>query len=182
MKHHLLVATAAAALVTAGCSGISTTTDWDRTVDFSGFTTYSWIVTQGEATNDITNNRIKAAIDAGLAARGLRKVDSGADLAVGYQVSTDQQTSYTTMSTGWGTGWGGGWGGGWGMGTSQTTQQTWNVGTIVLAMFEYAGQTMVWTGTASADIDGNRSPEDREDQINSAVTKMLSDFPPEASN
>lgn len=65
------------------------------------------------------------------------------------------------------------------MGTSTTTQQTWNVGTIVLAMFEYAGQTMVWTGTASADIDGNRSPEDREDQISSAVTKMLSDFPPE---
>ena len=171
-----------AALFAAGCSGISTTTDWDRTVDFSGFTTYSWIETQGEAANDITNNRIKAAIDAGLAQHGLRKVDSGGDLAVGYQVSTDQQSSYTTMSTGWGTGWGGGWGGGWGMGTSQTTQQTWNVGTLVLAMFEQNGKTMVWTGSASADIDGNRSPEDRENQITSAVTKMLSDFPPKSGN
>lgn len=67
------------------------------------------------------------------------------------------------------------------MGTSQTTQQTWNVGTLVLAMFEQNGKTMVWTGTASADIDGNRSPEDREDQITAAVNKMLSDFPPEPS-
>jgi hypothetical protein len=171
-----------AALFAAGCSSISTTIDWDRTVDFSGFTTYSWIVTEGEAANDITSNRIKAAVDAGLAQRGLRKVDSGGDLAVGYQVSTDQQSSFTTMNTGWGGGYR--WGGGWGMsmGTSTTTQQTWNVGTLVLAMFEQNGKTMVWNGSASADIDGNRTPEDREKQITSAVNKMLKDFPPESGS
>jgi len=36
----------------------------------------------------------------------------------------------------------------------------------------------VWTGTATTDIDGSRSPRDRQDLIDSAVAKMMGDFPP----
>ena len=31
------------ALAAAGCSGISTTSDWDETYDFSSLSTYAWM-------------------------------------------------------------------------------------------------------------------------------------------
>jgi hypothetical protein len=51
-------------LLLAGCSGISTSTDYDP------------------------------------AAKGLRKVDSGGDLAVAYQVTTAERSTYNTVSSG----------------------------------------------------------------------------------
>jgi hypothetical protein len=37
---------------------------------------------------------------------------------------------------------------------------------------------MVWTGTATTDLDSNRTPQERQELIDSAVSKMMEDFPP----
>jgi hypothetical protein len=176
MKLHVLIGIGAATLV-AACSSISVTTDFDPSVSFADFTTYYWITSGGESANSITSNRIRVSVDSAMATRGFRKVDSGGDLAIAYQVTTNQRSSFTTVNTGWGGGWG--WHGGWGgMGMSTTTQQTWNEGTLVLALFETTNQDMVWTASATADLDQNKTPDQRQQQIDDAVEKMMAKFPP----
>jgi len=95
-------------------------------------------------------------------------------------VPTQQRSSFTTINSGWGGNyrWGGGWGMGMGMGTSTTTEQTWTEGSLILAMFSNDSQLMVWTGTATTDLDSNRTPQERQELIDSAVIKMMEDFPP----
>jgi hypothetical protein len=165
-------------LFLTACSGISTSTDFDPAANFGSYGTYSWIPTQGHSTDDLTDSRIRSAVDASLAAKGLDKVDSGGDLAVGYQVTTAERSTYNTVSTGWGGGYGRrGWGGA-GMGMTTTTEQNYTEGTIILAMFDEGTESMVWKGTATATVDPGKSPEDRAKSIQGAVEKMLGDFPP----
>jgi len=139
--------------------------------------TYTWIDSEG-AVDDITSSRIRQSVDAAMAARGFSKDTSNPDLAISYQVPTTERTSFSTINSGWG---GGGWGmGGWGMGmgTSTTTQQNWTEGSLILAVFDGSSKNMVWTGTATTDLDQNRTPQERQELVDEAVGKLLEDFPP----
>ncbi len=164
-------------LLLAACSGISTSTDYDPAANFSSYGTYAWTSSEGTSTDDLTSTRIKSAVDATLATKGLSKVESGGDLAVGYQVTTADRTTYNTVSTGWGGGYRYGWGGG-GMGMTTTTEQNYTEGTIILAMFDQGTKNLVWKGSASGTVDPGKSPQERAETIQSAVDKMLKDFPP----
>jgi hypothetical protein len=169
----------AGALLVSACSGISTTTDYDPAVDFSAFSTYEWLDTEGddEGTDAIWHSRIQSSIDGVLATKGLRKATSNPDLAVGYQVASAERRSYTTMNTGWGGGYGwGGWGGGVGMTT--TTENVWEEGSLIVGLFDVGSKNLVWTGTATAAVDPSRSPEERQKLIDDGVAKMMKDFPP----
>ena len=88
--------------------------DFDKETDFSHYKTYAFA--EGTPTPEtLTNQRIQRAIEAQLAARGLTKVDSNADLTVVYHCSVTHQTQLNTTSLG-GWGWGPGWRRGWGWG------------------------------------------------------------------
>jgi hypothetical protein len=176
MKPRALLGIGAALLVGA-CSGISTTMDFDPAVDFSAFSTYDWIDSEGTIDN-ITSSRIRTSVDAALAAKGFSHSSSSPDLAISYQVSSAERRSFNTVNAGWGGGYG--WGGGWGMGmgTSTTTEQVWQEGSLILGIFDTGSKNLVWTGTATTDIDGSRTPEDRQNLVDDAVGKMLKDFPP----
>ena len=170
------------ALLVGACSGISVSTDYDPSVDFTSYATYTWMDTEGDDIDNITDSRIRNSVEAGLAAKGLRKVTSNPDVAVGYQVTTAERRSYNTVNSGWGGGYGGYYGG-WGMGgmtvgMSTTTENVWQEGTLLVGMFDAGTQNLVWTGTATTDLDGSRSPEERQEIVDSAVTKMLKDYPP----
>ena len=62
MKSRMLMGIGAALLVGA-CSGISTSTDYDPQVDFTAFSTYDWVDSEGEVDN-ITSGRIRQSVDA----------------------------------------------------------------------------------------------------------------------
>lgn len=180
MRNSALLAIGAAFLLTA-CSGISTTVDYDPAVDFTQYSTYAWLDTEGDDVDAITDGRVRSSIDGGLAARGFSKAASNPDLALGYQVTSAERRSYNTVNTGWGGGygWGGyGWGGYGGMGMSTTTENVWQEGSLIVGLFDVGTKNLVWTGTASAAIDPGRSPEQRQQVIDDAVEKMLKDFPP----
>ena len=176
MKSRMLMAMGAALLVGA-CSGISTTTDYDPQVDFSGFSTYDWVDSEQSGVDNITSSRIRQSVDGAMAAKGFSQSSSNPDLAISYQVSSAERRSFNTVNAGWGGGYGwGGWG--MGMGTSTTTENVWQEGSLILGIFDTSSKNLVWTGTATTDIDGSRSPQDRQELIDSAVAKMMADFPP----
>jgi hypothetical protein len=182
MKRTMIAISLALGLAISGCTGTKTSLDYDPSTDFSQFRTYSWVDTDGRATDNFTHARIVNGVETVLAARGLELVESGGDLAIGYQVTTSQRSTYTTVSAGWGGyGWGRrGWrrGGFAGVSSSQTTERTYDVGTIILGMFEPQSKDLLWTGTASDTIRPSMTPAERQDQINAALREMLRDFPP----
>ena len=81
-------------LIATNAFGQKVTTDSMSGRDWSKFHTYSW----GEGTpasDPLLAQKIVAAIDAQLAAKGLKKVESDPDLVVIYHTSTDQQNRST---------------------------------------------------------------------------------------
>lgn len=181
MKKALLAPLAALAVAACG-SGIQTNTDFDPAVDFGSYGSYMWVDAAGTegagaAPTGLVDQRIRAAVDANLQAKGLRKMSSGAGLAVSYQISLKDNVQYNTINSGWGGGYGYyGWG--MGMGTSTTYATTYTDGSLILGMFDVGTRKMVWQGTGTKTIDPEASAEKRTETINNAVAKILEDFPP----
>jgi hypothetical protein len=92
---------AGAALAVAG-SAQSVSFNYDTDADFSSFKTYKWVAIPGAAKlDDLTARQLTAALDAELARKGLIKTDNNADLNIGYQVATTQQTQINAYLAGW---------------------------------------------------------------------------------
>ncbi len=166
----------------SGCgSGISVTSDWDPGVDFSAFNTFAVLdeATGGGGLDQLTQNRVKTSIANTLTAKGMRQVDDpkDADATVGWQVTTEQRSSFRTVQTGWG---GYGWHGRGGVGTAtmRTTETRYEVGTLVIALLDVESEEMIFTGTASKTLSGgNPTPEESQKRIDEGVAKILEDFP-----
>ncbi len=183
-----LLGAGALAVVLSGCgSGISVTNDWDPGVDFSAFNTFAVLdeATGGSGIDQLTKNRIKNSIASTLEGKGMRQVDSAddADAAVGWQLTTEQRSSFQTVTTGWG-GYGygrGGWYGGAGMGmsSSRTTERRYEVGSLAIGIFDVKRDEMIFTATGSKELSsGNQTPEESQKNIDEAVAEILEEFPP----
>lgn len=86
-------------LMAANVFGQKVTTDSVPGTDWSKYHSYAW----GEGTpaqDPLVAQKIVAGIDAQLAAKGLKKVDSDPDLVVIYHTATDQQKSLNWSSMG----------------------------------------------------------------------------------
>ncbi len=156
--------------------------NFDKESNFSGFHTYKW-VTIKDATklSDLADRQVKAAVDAELEKKGLRKSDSDtADLYIGYQAAIGQEKEYTSFDSGWGYGpgwYGGGWyGGGGGMTSGQTS--TIYIGQLALDMYAPSPKKLVWRGVASKTLDPKAKPEKQQKNLAKAVAKMLKNYPP----
>ena len=95
------------AVALSGCGGgVSVTSDWDPGVDFTKFSSFFVLdeASGGSGIDQLTQNRVKASITSNLQAKGMSLADSekDADIGVGWQVTTDQRSSFQTVSTGWG--------------------------------------------------------------------------------
>jgi len=146
------------ALLTLGASGARAQDvryNFAKDAKFSDYRTYKWVdvVKGSDQVNQITDNQIKAALEAELATKGLTKTDSDdADLYIGYQTAVGTEKQFNSYSTGWGygPGWGGGWYGyrvGYGGGMTSTTTSgstsTIYIGQLGLDMYDSKGKDLV---------------------------------------
>jgi hypothetical protein len=141
--------------------------------DFSKFHTYKWVPIEGaSAPNQIMDAQIKQAIDAQLATKGLTKTDDDkADLYIGYQVAISQQKQWNAYGTG---------GMRWGGGMASATESMITTGSLVVDMYEQGTKNLVWTGTATKQIDTNAKQDKIEKNLNKGMAKMLKNYPPPA--
>ena len=89
--------------------------DYDKTATFAAFKTYAH-KDGTKVGQPLIDDRIVAAIDVEMAAKGFTKSESNPDVFVVYHVAFDKQQDISTYSSGYGGGYGGyGWryGGGW---------------------------------------------------------------------
>jgi hypothetical protein len=152
-----------------------TSFDFDKTADFTKFKTFA--LKDGTKVGDpLIDNRIVAAIEAQLAAKGMTKNDAMPDMVVVYHVAFDKQKDITSYNTGYG-GYGYRWGGGWG--TTNVRVNEILVGTLVIDVADPAKQEVVWRGMGVKEVNTQAKAEKRDKNINDAVTKILKGFPPQ---
>jgi hypothetical protein len=172
MKSGRVVPALLALLVLAGSAlAQKTSVDYDHDADFTKYKKYAW--TEGTHAKDpFAHERIVAAIEGQLAAKGLTRVqpDENPDIFVLYQAAVTEQKEAQV----WGTGYGAGWR--WGGGTAQVSVNTILIGQLVVDIGDAATKKLVWRGRASDTLSDK--PEKNEKKINKAAEKLFKNFPP----
>ena len=134
----------------------------------------------------LIDDRIVAAIDTELAAKGFTKTESNPDVFVVYHVAFDKQKDISTYSSGYGGGYGAygwGYGGGWGGGGTTSTQvRDILVGTLVIDIADAKKGQVVWRGMGVKEVDTQAKPEKRDKSISSAVNKIFKNYPPKVKS
>ena len=148
-------------------------TDYDRAANFSQYKTFSWGKVQ--TPDPLWVDRIKAAVDAALAAKGWTQVESGGDISiVAIEINRNHQTLNTFYDD---------FGGGFrsrgfgGFGEATTTADTYTVGTLVVDLFDAKTKNLVWRGVSRGMLS-NKSGKNIE-KLNRGVQKLFQHFPPE---
>lgn len=175
-----MLATVAVLLVPAMLLAQKTSYDYEKTANFLSFKTYAH-KDGTQVGQPLIDNRIVAAIDAELAAKGLKKVESNPDVFVVYHVAFDKQKDISTYSSGYGGGYGPygwGWGGGWAGGTSTTQVRDILIGTLVIDVADANKGQLAWRGMGVKEVDTQAKPDKRDKSINNAVKKILKNYPP----
>ena len=149
-------------------------TDYDHNANFGQYKTYSWEKVQTK--DPLMVDRIKEAVNAVLTANGFTQVDSGGDVCVmAIEITQNQQTLNTFYD-----GFGGGrrWGGFGGFGDATTTTETYQVGSLVVDLFDAKTKNLIWRGSSSDTLSNNA--EKNTKNLDKGVNKMFAHFPPEA--
>ena len=182
-----LIAILCVASVTfSGCSSLTVTSDYDRSIDFTQYKTYSyygWAKDSDSLLNDLDKRRIESAFEAEFKKRGLTYKEMGGDLVVSLFVVIENKTQTTANTTydspmyygryrGYGPGWG------WGPTYATTTVSTYDyqVGTLVCDVFDHTDKKLIWEGIASRTLDsGGKS--NQEERIQKGVAKLMMEYP-----
>jgi hypothetical protein len=156
---------------------IDVNTDFDKDVDFSKYKTYSWAHTP-DSGNQLSDKRIVESIDGQLQARGWKKAAEGAtgDAVIAAHAAKESQERLDTFYTGWGVGYGYG---GWAMpvGGATTVSSVYEIGSLLVDIFDAGTKKLLWRGTASATLSTN--PDSNKKKLAKVTKRMFQNFPPE---
>jgi hypothetical protein len=151
--------------------------DYDRSANFSAYKTYQWVDYKAvEVGDQLLDRDIKRAIDEQLAGKGLRRVETGGDLVIGYQAGISQEKEFNSFGAGGWDPFGGGPWGGWG--NTRVTSSTIDVGKLVIGLFDPATKQLVWRGTASKTLDLKSDPDKNYRTLERAMAKLFRNYPP----
>jgi Domain of unknown function (DUF4136) len=181
MQKRLVAAAIALLLLPVPVLAQKVTYDFDKSADFATYKTYA-LKDGTKVGQPLIDDRIVAAIDTELAAKGFKKVDANPDVFVVYHVAFDKQKDISTYSSGYGGGYGAygwGWGGGWGGGTSTTQVRDILIGTLVIDMADAKTGQLAWRGMGVKEVDTQAKPDKRDKSISKAVNKIFKNYPPE---
>lgn len=149
--------------------------DYDRSANFNAYKTYRWVdYKEVQAGDQLLDQDIKRAVDAQLAAKGLRRVESDGDLVVGYQAGISQEKVFDSLGAG---GWGG-WGGPFGWGNSRVTTSTIDIGKLTIGLLDPANKQLVWRGVASKTLNISKDPDKNYRTLEKALAKLFRNYPP----
>jgi hypothetical protein len=172
MQRSQIVLTFGAVMVTATLAlAQKVTTDYDKGADFTAYKTFAWIK-EPKTTDPLMRQRIIEEVNGALAAKGLQLTTGQADLGIAAHTATKEERTLNTFYNGFGGGWR--WGGGFGGATTRV--DTYEVGTLVVDVFDTRTKEALWRGTASKTISD--SPQKNAANLNKAVAKMFEKFPP----
>jgi hypothetical protein len=142
----------------------ATSVEYDAQVDFSRYETWSWHRSVTPAANPVADKRIREAIESGLAARGISRVDREGTLLVVYHASKTTEIDLAPIKNG--------------VASTPTGIRYLEKGSLVVDMLDGASGNVVWRGHAEGAL--RFGPSEIAEQIKTAVEKLLENFPPPA--
>jgi hypothetical protein len=145
--------------------------DFDPAAQFAKYKTYGW-AKGTPSPNPLGEDRIHAAVEERMAAKGFTKSDNP-DVMIATHVVTKEEKEI--ISTGYGYGYGYYRYGG---GMSTASVNTYIQGTLVLDMYDAAAKKLAWRGTAT-DTVSDKSEKNAK-KVNTSLDKMMKQYPPAA--
>ena len=143
---------------------VTTSVEYDHQVDFSQYKTWSWHEGGTPAMNPVTDKAIRDAIEKGLAARGLSRVDAGATLFVVYHAARTTQIDIAPLNSA--------------SPAPPTGIRYVQKGSLLVDLLDAASGKVVWRGQAAAVL--RYGPKEIAAQVDAAMEEMLARFPPSA--
>jgi hypothetical protein len=163
------------------CSTLKVTYDYDGQADFTKYKTYAFTEESLKLPiQQLNRDRLLAAIETELAAKGFTKSENNPDALIDLHVKAEEKMEATATSTG---GYGAGgyygrYGYGGGFSTTRIDYNKYVVGTLFVDMVDRETQKIAWQGRATKTLDEDISAEKRESNINYAVKQIFSKYPP----
>jgi hypothetical protein len=171
----------------ASCSSVKIHTDVDPSADFTkykSFEYYGWADKSDQMLNDLDKRRIESAFADEFYKRGLGVVGKDGDLVIALHIVVQQKQQTTATTTSMGGGYGGyggyyGYGPGYGWGTGYSTTQVntydYEVGTLIVSVYDKAKEQLIWESSGSGEI--NQNPKGRDKRIPVVVQKIMASYP-----
>lgn len=162
-----------ASLLAACASTPTVSTDVDPKGEFGRYRTFRWIQPPQEV-SPLLQQRIVEGVNRELIARGWSE-SAQADIAIAAHVATQQRQDVDTFYSGPAyAGWG--WRGPWAAGSVNTSVRTYEVGTLMVDLFDTQTRQAVWRGTAKGTIP---SSQDRLNEgVQAGIVEMFRKLPP----
>ena len=167
----------------AGCTTIKVASDFDPEADFSKLHSYAIhaapadAVTDPRVDNSLLDERIRAALDTELSAKGFQKLRGGSpDFLVSFHVGVQSKLDVTTLNRSYP--YYGGYYGAWG-GYSETMVREYEQGTLIIDVIDPSTGNLIWRGSAQSEVKDLKTPEARTKRINVVVERVLKNFPPQ---
>jgi hypothetical protein len=165
-------------IVISGCSStVKVTTDYDKTVDFTKYKTFSFYKMKvTDNISQLNQERIIRSIKNEMVKKGFTQNDDAPDILVNATAILQDKQSISTNTYGYGGyyrpyGWGGGYGG-----ASSINVYEYKDGSIIIDIINAASQKLIWQGIGNKEID---TPSKNPDvDIANAVAKIMYSFPP----
>jgi hypothetical protein len=155
---------------------LTVTNDYDHTANFSQYKTFRIVKLeqQYQALSQLNQNRIIAAVQAQMVAKGFTPADN-ADLLVNITSILKSQKELVANSYGYGGGyrpyaWGGG-----NMSTTVNVQN-YTAGSLIIEVAASATNKLLWEGIGNQDIDAPSNNPDKTVPV--IVQKIMASFPP----
>jgi hypothetical protein len=171
--HQRLLVTAAfvAALVSIPAFADRVVFDYDHSVNFTHYRTYSW--GHIHASDPLFEGHIRDAVDHALQAKGWQLVPYGGNVTLTAVAIERHRAEYTTFYDGLGGGlrWRG-----WGFGMATTSIDRVPIGTLVIDMYDSSSENLIWRGEASDQLSDK--PDKDTKKLDKAVGKLFEKFPP----
>jgi hypothetical protein len=144
------------------CSSVEVQSDYAPGTDFSALETYVWIpATPTAEFNEMVIDRVEAAVDEVLAAKGLRAVDKeSADFLVSQKVMVEEKLEVTDPYFAFG------------------QYRTYEEGTLLLDFIDAKSGKVLWRGTGMVRLKELKTPEKREKRVRKVVEAILAKYPP----
>lgn len=166
-------------LAIAGCSpAITVYHDYDKSIDFTSYQTFDWKMDLDVESrqnplyyNELTDMRIREAVDEALAAKGYNKTIVNPDFQIHYHIMVEDKSIATLDPLGhnydayW-------------LGTTATAYQ-YKEGTLIIDLMDADTNKLIWRGWAVAVLEDLRR-EVVEKRLKQTITRILGALPNDA--
>ena len=179
MKHSLSLIITVLTFLVMGCSSsITVNHDFDSSANFAALKSFDWLPVPPAAggsvraemeRNSLLDKRVKAAVNSQLVTKGYIMDNVNPDFLLSYHTGVEDKISVTD----WGYNYARPY---WG--TSHVDVYQYKQGTLVLDVIEATSKNLIWRGVAQGTLQERATPEEREEKLGQAVTKLLDNFPP----